>query len=141
MNATDRLIAALRAAGIATGDAQARVGTTELTGRYVVVWPYSEAPSNGPLGSPNADRTVDLQITACGPSRTAADQVAEAARTVALSRLDPPDGYAWQQVTQHLGGQPTRRDTSVDPATPDQSGWYRADIYRYTLTPTGVATP
>lgn len=143
MNAADLLIAALREAGIATGDGQARVGSNDLTGRYVVVWPHNEPASEGPIGDPNADRTVDLQITACGPSRTASDQMAEQARTVALrlTRGPSPDPYAWQQAAQHIGGQPTRRDASVDPATPDESGWYRADIYRYQLTPTGVATP
>jgi hypothetical protein len=114
-----------------------------LTGRYAVVWPYNEPAANGPVGDPNADRTVILQVTACGPSRLAADQVAEACRTVALAltKAPGPDGYAWVQAAQHLGGQPTTRESSVDPATPDQSGWYRADIYRYQLTPTGVATP
>ncbi|MCA1218699.1 hypothetical protein [Streptomyces sp. 8L] len=143
MNATGLLVDALRAAGIATGDAQARVGTTDLTGRYAVVWPYNELAANGPIGSPNQDRTVDLQVTACGPSRLAADQVAEACRTVALAltRTPGPDGYAWVQAAQHIGGQPTRRDTSVDPTTPESSGYFRADIYRYQLTPIGVVTP
>lgn len=137
MNTADQLIAALRADGLATGDAQARVGTTELTDRYVVVWPVSEPPPDGPMADPNADRFIDLQITAAGPSRKAAEQVAEQARTVALGRFDPPDGYGWRAVPQHLGGQPTKREISVDPGAPDESGWYRADIYRYELTPNG----
>lgn len=143
MNAVDLLVDALRTAGLATGDAQARMGTTDLTGRYVVVWPYNESASTGPIGAPNADRTVDLQVTSCGPSRRAADQLAERARTVALTLTRGPSatGYAWQQTAQHIGGQPVRRDTSVDPATPDESGFFRADVYRYLLTPTGVTTP
>lgn len=143
MNTADLLVAALRAAGIDTGDAQARIGTRELTGRYAVVWPYPEMASDGPVGAPNADRTVSLQITSCGPSRRAADQVAEQARMVALAlhRGAPPDDYAWLQAPEFTGGQAATRDASVDPATPDASGWYRADIYRYQITPTGVPTP
>lgn len=139
MSAADQLIAALRATGLATGDAQARVGTTELTGRHVVVWPVSEPPPDGPMADPNADRYIDLQVTAAGPSRKAAEQVAEQARVVALGQLDPPDGYAWRAVPRHLGGQPVQREASVDPAAPDETAWYRADIYRYELTPGGDA--
>jgi hypothetical protein len=142
VNTADLLVAALRAAGIATGDAQALVGTEQLTGSYAVVWPYPEGAANGPIGAPNADRTVALQITACGPSRKAADVVAEAARAVALAlhRGTPPTGYAWQQAPEYVGGQATTRESSLDPATPDTSGWCRADIYRYTITP-GAALP
>lgn len=138
MNVQDALVAALKDAGIAAGDAQARDGTTELTGRYVVVWPWNEPPSDGPMADPNADRGIELQITACGPSRRAADQVAEQARPVALG-LPAPDGWAWIGAPQHQGAQPTRRETSTDPATPDASGWYRADLYRYAITPAGVS--
>lgn len=137
MSVQDILVEALRDAGIATGDAQARVGTTELTGRYVVVWPYNEPPSDGPLGDPNADRTVELIVTSCGPSRRAAEQVAEQARPVALG-IAPPDGWSWIGAPQHVGAQPVSREISTDPSSPDQSGWYRTDIYRYVITPTGV---
>jgi hypothetical protein len=133
----DVLVEALRAAGIPTGDAQAKDGTTELTGRYVVVWPVQEPPPDGPLADPNADRSIELQITAAGPSRRAADQVAEQARAVALGRLVPPAGWTWRSPARHAGGQAAVRETSVDPSSPDASGWYRADIYRYEITPGG----
>jgi hypothetical protein len=135
VNACDRLVAALRAAGIATGDGQARVGAEPLTGRYVVVWPVLHGRGPGTIADPNPDRTEDLQITSVGPSRGAADQVAEAARAVALGDLEPPDGFAWMCAPEYVVGNPTQQETSAGPAAPEAPVWSRADIYRYYLTP------
>jgi hypothetical protein len=135
MNATDRLIAALRAAGIQTGDAQARVGTTLLAGRYCIVWPVLERAEEGTITAPNADRAIDLQITSVGPSRGAADQVARDAGMVALGALDPPDGYAWMCSAEYVVGNPVQQEESADPSAPDTPVWSRADIYRYYITP------
>lgn len=135
MNACDRLVAALRAADLATGDGQARVGTDLLTGRFCVVWPVLHRAGENTIADPNTDRTVDLQITSVGPSRAAADQVAEAAGAVALGALEPPDGFVWMCAPQYVVGNPTQQETSADQAAPDQPVWSRADIYRYYLTP------
>ncbi|MEV4437485.1 hypothetical protein AB0K09_00460 [Streptomyces sp. NPDC049577] len=135
MNTADRLVAALRAAGIATGDAQARVGDVQLTGRYCVVWPVLERAGENTIGDPNTDRIIDMQITSVGPSRKAADQVAEAAGAVALGVLEPPDGQTWMCAPEYVVGNPTMREPPSDPARPDTAMWARADVYRYYLTP------
>ncbi|MFE7609246.1 hypothetical protein [Streptomyces celluloflavus] len=135
MNVTDRLIEALRAAGIPTGDGEARQDDRELTGRYVIVWPVAEHAPTGTTWNPNADRRQDVQLTACGPTRRATDQVAEQARTVALGALAAPDGYAWLAPAAYVTGQPTTREHPTDPTRPDLRGFYRADVYRYTITP------
>ncbi|MEU7044935.1 hypothetical protein AB0A77_28305 [Streptomyces varsoviensis] len=135
MNTADRLIEALRAAGIATGDAQAHVGSEPLTGRYCVIWQVLERAGENTVADPNTDRIVDLQITSVGPSRRAADQVAEAAGAVALGPLPPPDGRTWMGAPEYVVGNPTSRETPSDPAHPEAPVWSRADIYRYYLTP------
>ncbi|MFJ9612660.1 hypothetical protein [Streptomyces noursei] len=136
MNVTDRLVAALRAAGMPTGDAEARQDGHELTGRYAVVWPVAEYAPAGTAWDPNQDRTLDVQITSCGLTRRAADQVAEQARRIALGAFAPPDGYGWLAPAAYVTGNPTTRENPSDPARPELRTYYRADVYRYTITPT-----
>lgn len=135
MNAVDRLVDALRAAGLRTGDGEPRDADGALTGRYVVVRPRQVTRGEGSIGAPNADREPELQITAVGPSRRAADQVAEAAEAVALSELDPPDGWAWGQCAIYVTGTATTTEPNSDPSTPEAPTWFRVDVYRYYLTP------
>jgi hypothetical protein len=126
VNTTDRLIKALGDAGVAVGDSEPRNAEGPLTGRYCVVRPRAETRGEGTIGDPNADRCPEVQITAAGPSRLAADQVAEAARAVALGDLDPPDGFAWVRVAEYVTGTGTAPEASTDPTTPEApafSGW------------------
>ena len=135
MNVTDRLVAALEAAGLAVGDGQARNAGGPLTGRYVIVRPRIEVLGEGSIGDPNADREPELQITAVGPSRLAADQVAEQARAVALGDLAPPDGWVWMQGARFVTGTGAAPEPDTDPVDPDAPAWFRVDVYRYYLTP------
>lgn len=135
MNATDRLVDALVAANLAVGDGQARNAAGALTGRFVVVRPRMEMRGDGTAADPNADRSPEIQITAAGPSRLAADQVAEQARTVALGRLDPPEGWVWQQAAEYVTGTGTSPEATTDPTTPELLTFFRVDVYRYFLTP------
>ncbi|MFJ1699417.1 hypothetical protein ACIOHC_30630 [Streptomyces sp. NPDC088252] len=135
MNATDRLVDALRAAGLAVGDGQPRDVRGALTGRYVVVRPRQVMRGEGSIGAPNADRAPEIQITAVGPSRRAADQVAEQAEAVALGDLEPPTGWSWSQCAVYVTGTATTTEPLTDPATPEAPTWFRVDVYRYYLTP------
>ncbi|WP_435173299.1 hypothetical protein [Actinacidiphila sp. bgisy145] len=135
MNATDRLVAALTAAGLAVGDGEPRNASGALTGRYVVVRPRMEIRGDGTAADPNADRSPEVQITAAGPSRLAADQVAEAARAVALGPLEAPDGYAWLQAAEYVTGTGTSPEATTDPTAPEAPTFFRVDVYRYFLTP------
>lgn len=135
MNAADRLVDALRAAEIRTGDGEPRDAAGALTDRYCVVRPRTEQRGAGTAADPNADRNPELQITAVGPSRKAADQVAEQARTVALGHLDPPDGWSWLCAPEFVTGTGTTPEPDTDPTTPEAPSWFRVDVYRYYLTP------
>jgi len=135
VNAVDRLVDALTAAGLAVGDGEPRNADGALTGRYVVVRPRGEIRGDGTAADPNADRSPEIQITAAGPSRRAADQVAEQARTVALGPLVPPDGSVWQQAAEYVTGTGTTPEATVDPTAPEAPTWFRVDVYRYFLTP------
>ncbi|MEV7422870.1 hypothetical protein [Streptomyces sp. NPDC091212] len=135
MNATDRLVDALRAAGLTVGDGQPRDAHGALTGRYVVVRPRQVMRGEGSIGTPNADRQPEIQITAVGPSRRAADQVAEAAEAVALGDLAPPDSWSWTQVAVYVTGTATTTEPLTDPTSPESPDWFRVDVYRYYLTP------
>lgn len=135
MNATDRLVAALTAAGLAVGDGEPRNASGALTGRYVVVRPRTEIRRDGTAADPNADRSPEIQVTAAGPSRLAADQVAEAARAVALGPLEAPDGWVWQQAAEYLTGTGAAPEAATDPTTPEAPSFFRVDVYRYYLTP------
>ncbi|MDT0477399.1 hypothetical protein RM863_35285 [Streptomyces sp. DSM 41014] len=135
MNVTDRLIEALTAAGLAVGDGQPRTSEGPLTGRYVVVRPRQVMRGEGSIGAPNADRTPELQITSVGPSRRAADQVAELADQVALGPMPPPDGFEWQQAAIYVSGAATTTEPTTDPTAPEAPAWFRVDVYRYYLTP------
>ncbi|WP_424216026.1 hypothetical protein ACN20G_28170 (plasmid) [Streptomyces sp. BI20] len=135
---TDLLIGALRAARIPTGDAEAKDDKlAPLVGRFVVVYQVAEQTPDGPVSDTSVDRTVDLQVTACGPSRQAVDLTAEKARTVALAVTDgpPPTGRSWLADAEHIVGAPVTRATPSDPDRPAETGWYRADLYRYRTTP------
>lgn len=137
-NPTDLLLGALRAAKIPTGDAEAKDDQLNpLTGRFCVVYQVAELAAEGPSSDTSVDRTVDLQITACGPSRAAVDLTAEKARTVALAVTDgpPPTGRSWLADAEHVVGNPVTRATPSDPDRPAETGWYRADLYRYRTTP------
>jgi hypothetical protein len=132
----DIVIDALRATDLDVGDAQARDGTTQLAGRYVIVWPNVDRPYyDQPITDPNADLTIAVQLMSVGPSRRAADQVAMQARAVALGPLQKPTGYAWRCPAEFVVSQPTDRDKSDDPSTPESAPFYRSDIYRYYITP------
>lgn len=140
-NATDNLVTALRAAGLVVGDGESKgADGTPLIGRYVVVWPISELPPDGPISNMSLDRAVDLQITSCGPTRRAADQVAEKARSVALGPIAEPTGYAWLCPAEYVVGAPTTRETPANPNQPELYTYYRADQYRYHFTPASVGT-
>ncbi|WNI16616.1 hypothetical protein [Actinacidiphila sp. ITFR-21] len=138
MNTTDVLVDALRAAdlgdGVRVGDGEPRDDEGPLTGRYCVVRPRTEQPGPGTAADPNADRTPEVQITAVGPSRRAADQVAELARTVALG-VAPPTGWAWLCVPEFVTGTGTAPEATTDPTTPEAPSFFRVDVYRYYLTP------
>lgn len=135
MNATDRLVDGLRAVGLRVGDGEPRDEAGPLTGRYVVVRPRQVTPGEGSIGTPNADREPELQITSAGPSRRAADQVAEDAEAVALGDLDPPEGWAWCQCPIYVTGTATTTEPNTDPGAPEAPTWFRVDVYRYYLTP------
>lgn len=135
MNAVDRLVDALTDAGLAVGDGQARNAAGPLTDRYVVVRPRAEASGPGTARDPNADRNPEVQITAAGPSRRAADQVAEQARAVALGPLEPPDGWSWMQVAEYVTGTGTTTEATTDPTAPQDPTFFRVDVYRFYLTP------
>ncbi|WP_329177808.1 hypothetical protein [Streptomyces sp. NBC_01477] len=135
MNATDSLVAALVDAGLAVGDGEPRNAGGALTGRYVVVRPRTELRGDGTAADPNADRSPEIQVTAAGPSRLAADQVAEQARAVALGRLEPPDGWVWQQAAEYVTGTGTAPEATTDPTAPESPTFFRVDVYRYYLTP------
>ncbi|MFB7739571.1 hypothetical protein ACFC08_35530 [Streptomyces sp. NPDC056112] len=135
MNATDRLIDALEQAGLAVGDGEPRNKDGPLTGRYVVVRPRQVMRGEGSIGDPNADRTPELQITSVGPSRRAADQVAEIADRAALGPMPAPDGYEWQQAAVYVTGTATTTEPTTDPTAPEATTWFRVDVYRYYLTP------
>ncbi|MEU9400542.1 hypothetical protein [Streptomyces sp. NPDC048242] len=135
MNVTDRLIAALEAAGLAVGDGIPRNKDGPLTGRYAVVRPRQIMRGEGSIGEPNADRQTELQITSVGPSRRAADQVAETADQAALGPMPAPDGYAWQQAAVYVTGTATTTEPTTDPTAPEATAWFRVDVYRYYLTP------
>ncbi|MET9142448.1 hypothetical protein [Streptomyces sp. NPDC004042] len=135
MNVTDRLIAALEDAGLAVGDGQPRNAAGPLTGRYVVVRPRQVMRGEGSIGAPNSDRQPELQITSVGPSRRAADQVAEIADRVALGPMPAPDGCAWQQTAVYVTGTATTTEPTTDPTAPEATTWFRVDVYRYYLTP------
>jgi hypothetical protein len=135
MNATDRLVDALTDAGLAVGDGEPRNASGVLADRYVVVRPRMEIRGDGTAADPNADRSPEVQVTAAGPSRRAADQVAEAARAVALGRLEPPDGWMWQQAAEYVTGTGTAPEATTDPTTPESPTWFRVDVYRYFITP------
>lgn len=61
--------------------------------------------------------------------------MAEQARGVALGLLDPPTGWSWTQAATYVTGSPTDVEPLTDPAAADAPTWYRADVYRYYLTP------
>ena len=133
---TDRLVTALQETDLRVGDGQDRDAAGALTGRYVVVRPRTEARGPGTAADPNADRDPEVQITAAGPSRRAADQVAETARAVALSALlPPPDGWQWRQVADYVTGTGPATEYTTDPTAPEAPSFYRVDVYRYHLTP------
>ncbi|MEV6124379.1 hypothetical protein AB0M23_28380 [Streptomyces sp. NPDC052077] len=135
MSATDQLIAALEAAGLAVGDGQPRTAAGPLTGRYVVVRPRQVMRGEGSIGEPSADRQPELQVTSVGPSRRAADQIAETVDRVALGPIPAPDGYAWQQAAVYVTGTATTTEPTTDPTAPEAPTWFRVDVYRYYLTP------
>lgn len=135
MTVTDQLLEALRTADIRVGDGEPRDVGGRLTGRYAVLRPRNEQRGPGTAADPNADRNPEVQITAVGPSRLAADQVAEQARAVALGPLDPPDGWAWACVAEFVTGTGTAPEADTDPTAPQAPAFFRVDVYRYYLTP------
>lgn len=135
MNTTDILVAALRTAELRVGDAEPRDAAGPLTGRYCVVRPRTEQRGTGTAADPNADRNPEIQITAVGPSRLAADQVAEQARAVALGPLDPPEGYSWLCSPEFVTGTGTTPEPDTEPTAPESNTFFRVDVYLYYLTP------
>lgn len=136
---TPIIVAALRAADITTGDGHARQGSIELTGRYCVVWAGIEPAADGTLVDPNADQSIQVQITSVGETQTAAGFIARQARTVALSTsLTPPAGYVWaRHVPQHIVSNGVQPEPSSNPTSPDKQSWFKTDIYQYEITPAG----
>ena len=133
----DSLINALRAAGIRCGDAEAKDENLDpLTGQFCVVYPIAELSPDGPVTSPAADRRIDLQITSVGPTRKACDFQAAKARVIVLGPLVAPRGYTWLAPVEYIVGNPTQRGNPDDPDDPSTGPYYRADLYRFHLTPT-----
>lgn len=141
MNATDVLIDALRAVdGLRVGDGEPRDDDGPLEGRYAVVRQRPEQRGEGTIADPNADRNPEIQITAAGPSRRAADQVAEQARQVALGPLPTPAGWVWMQAAEYVTGTHTSTGGTVtemgtEPTEPQAPQFFRTDVYRFYLTP------
>ncbi|MGA5629797.1 hypothetical protein ACPCTH_33515 [Streptomyces cellulosae] len=133
---TDSLLVALRAAGIKTGDAEPKdENLDDLKGQFCVIYPIAEHAPDGPTSDPSQDRTIDVQITSVAPTRKACDFQAAAARKVALGPLVPPRGYLWLAPVGYVVGNPTQRENPDDPEHPGQSGYYKTDLYRFTITP------
>lgn len=135
MNTTDILIAALRGADLRVGDGEPRDVGGVLTDRYCVVRPRIQTAGPGTAVDPNADRNPEIQITAVGPSRLAADQVAEQAGQIALGPLTAPDGQSWMCAPEYITGTGPTPEQSTDPTAPEAPAYFRIDVYRYYLTP------
>lgn len=134
MTLTDVVVAALRAEGIATGDAVAKDETEppasqDLTPPYVVVYPWT-ATYDGPATDRNADADPAIQIKAVGHTRGSAEHVAQLARAVMLGVLAAPTGQAYRGQASHELSRGVLRDNAAAPPL-----FWADDLYRYYLTP------
>lgn len=129
MTLSDVVVAALRAAGIATGDAIAKDGAADLTPPYVVVYPWS-ATFDGPVTNRNADADPAIQIKAVGKTRGSAEKVANQARVVMLGALAAPTGQVFRGSVSHELSRGVLRDDATDPPL-----FWADDVYRFYLTP------
>jgi hypothetical protein len=141
VNATDRVVEALLGAGMAVGDGEARTAAGPLEGRYCVVRTRPEQRGEGTIADANADRNQEVQVTSVGPSRRAADQIADEARAVVLGPIAPPDGWSWMQAAEFVTSTHasttagTTSEANTDPSAPEAPVWFRVDVYRFYLTP------
>jgi hypothetical protein len=126
---TDVVVAALKGAGIATGDGIAKDGAVDLAPPYVVVYPWT-ATYDGPVTDRNADGEPAIQIKAVGKTRGAAENVGVEARAVMLGALASPTGQQYSGAPSHELGRGVLRDDSTTPPL-----FYADDVYRYYLTP------
>lgn len=129
MTLRDVVVAALRAAGIATGDGVAKDAAGDLAPPYTVLYLVG-GTSDGPVADRNADRAPLLQIMAVGRSAGSAENVAAAARAVMLGTLAAPAGFVFAAAAFHEVSQGIRRDDDTTPPL-----FYAVDQYRYWLTP------
>lgn len=129
MTLTDVVVAALRAAGIRTGDGIAKDTTGDLAVPYTVVYPFSGV-YDGPVSAPSADAAPVLQVTSVGLTRGSAEHTALLAGAVMLGPLAAPAGFVYAGVAVRELSQGIRRDD--DPVPPL---FFAVDHYRFSLTP------
>jgi hypothetical protein len=119
--------AALEAAGL---DAYRNAGPSDPESKIPYVVVYVQPPTlTGPIGAPNADAEVTVQLKYVSNSGDACDYVGDKARA-AMLELTPPAGSVLQAPVTSEGGQPAREDP--DTTLPL---WMADELFSVLLTP------
>jgi hypothetical protein len=134
---TAAIIAALRAEGLAVGNAEQPPGSgwqntpgTSTHVAYVVVYPLAGGSLDGSLADGQEDAEALYQLTCVGASAEQAEWVADAARASLLgASLTVPGRSVPLIIIDTLGG--SVRDDNTQPPV-----WWIADRYSVRTTPT-----
>lgn len=128
------VVEALRAAGLAVGDGEAKhqVGgvLVAVTVPYVVVYPTGGGQLSGTIEAPDDDATMVFQTTCVGESREQADGIRDACRAALLDQTVTVAGRRTMRVNLDLDIGVRRDDATGAPAL-----FYGIDRYRLFDTP------